>query len=277
MAVLWHKAYICQDIPWQWPYLITWYKGYHVQYLTTIHGRLHNVLLWNLQLSFSEICSKLILSYDLENIQASHLPRISIAYTGLVAASESRLRHHNATPAPKPCRRTIGVLVDSWFKEMVQTLSAVPTTGPMSTYHPRYPDFKPTKRKSLQCTILCNRKYKISGTSRGVRINYTFLNTIRGLIWCNGSEDWLWKILNTRNLRLNLWRGYCWNWMLNETWVKHESQEQCMGILQCCLYSINRYLWKILKIFWYDITSNEEMWRCAQEKSVAIQVKLQKW
>jgi hypothetical protein len=94
---------------------------------------------------------------DLENIGASHLPRISIAYTGLVAASESRLRHHSATPAPKPWRRTIGVLVDSWFKEIVQILSAVPTTGPMSTYHPRYPDFKPTKWKSLHCTILCSK------------------------------------------------------------------------------------------------------------------------
>jgi len=94
----------------------------------------------------------LILSNDLENTSASHLPRISIAYTGLVAASESRLRHHNATPAPKPCRRTIGVLVDSWFKEMVQILSAVPTTGPISTYHPRYPDFKPTKWESLHST-----------------------------------------------------------------------------------------------------------------------------
>jgi len=182
MAVLWHKAYICQDIPWQLPYLITWYKGHHVQYLMTIHGRLHKVLLWNPQLSFSEICCNLIPSYDLENIRASHSPRISIAYTGLVAASESRLRHHNATPAPKPCRRTIGVLVDSWFKEMVQILSAVPTTGPMSTYHPRYPDFKPTKWRSLLCTILCSKKYKISTTSREVRINYTFLNSIWGKV-----------------------------------------------------------------------------------------------
>jgi hypothetical protein len=122
-------------------------------------------------------------------------------------------------------------------------------------------------------TILCNRKYTISATYREVRLNYTFRNSIWSLIWCNGSEYWLWKILNRRNLRLGLWRGYCWNWMLNEIWVKHESQEQCMGILQCYLY-INTYLRKILKIFCSDVTSNEDMWRCAQEKYVANQVKL---
>jgi hypothetical protein len=111
----------------------------------------------------------LLLSHDLDNIRTCHLPRISIAYTGLVAASASRLRHHNATPAPKPCRRTTGVLVDSWFREMVQILSAVPTAGPMSTYHPRYPDFKPITQKSLHCTIFYSGKYKISARFRELR------------------------------------------------------------------------------------------------------------
>jgi hypothetical protein len=49
-----------------------------------------------------------------------------------------------------------------------------------------------------------------------------------------------------------------------------------MGIPQCYLYT-NRCLRKILKFSWSDVTSDEEMWRCAREKSVAIQVKLQKW
>lgn len=71
------------------------------------------------------------------------LPNMSIAYTGLWEANASRFKHHNATPAPKPCNKTIGVFVDSSFKEMVHILSDVPTTGPISTYHPLYAVLKP--------------------------------------------------------------------------------------------------------------------------------------
>lgn len=74
-----------------------------------------------------------------------------MAYTGLCEAKASRFKHHNATPAPKPCNRTIGVFGDSSFKEMVHILSDVPTTGPMSTYHPRYAVFKPTLSKYSNC------------------------------------------------------------------------------------------------------------------------------
>lgn len=66
-----------------------------------------------------------------------------MAYTGLWDASASKFKHHNATPAPKPCSKTIGTFGDSSFNEMVHILSAGPTTGPISTNHPRYAVFKP--------------------------------------------------------------------------------------------------------------------------------------
>jgi hypothetical protein len=131
-----------------------------------------------------------------ENIRTCHLPRISIAYTGLLAASESRLRHHNATPEPKPCRRTTGVLVDSGFKQMVQILSAVPTTGPMSTYHPRYPDFKPVTQKSLNCYILYSRKCFSAPTQTSLCFHSTILNiTPRWSSTNSSARDYLIRIL----------------------------------------------------------------------------------
>jgi hypothetical protein len=39
----------------------------------------------------------------------------------------------------------------------------------------------------------------------------------------------------------------------------------------------NRLLRKILKIFWPNIISNEELWGHAQRKPVAVQIKLWKW
>lgn len=66
-----------------------------------------------------------------------------MAYTGLDFAKASKLRHHNATPAPNPWSKTKGDLVLSSFNEIVHILSAAPTTGPISTYQPRYGIFKP--------------------------------------------------------------------------------------------------------------------------------------
>jgi hypothetical protein len=34
---------------------------------------------------------------------------------------------------------------------------------------------------------------------------------------------------------------------------------------------------KIIQIFWSNLISNEEMWMCAKQKAVAVQIKLQKW
>lgn len=65
------------------------------------------------------------------------LPNRSIAYTGRVTAKASKFKHHKATPAPRPWRRTSGVFGDSVLKDTVHILSAGPTTGPMSTYQPR--------------------------------------------------------------------------------------------------------------------------------------------
>lgn len=67
-----------------------------------------------------------------------YIPNISIAKTGLVAAKVSKFKHHNATPAPKPCNKTNGVFSESAFKDIVHILSHFPTTGPTSTNHPRY-------------------------------------------------------------------------------------------------------------------------------------------
>lgn len=84
---------------------------------------------------------------NIHNYSIYIIPKRSIAYTGLCDASASRFKHQRATPAPKPCKRTMGVFTDSSFKDIVHILSAVPTTGPISTYHPRYAVFKPIKYK----------------------------------------------------------------------------------------------------------------------------------
>lgn len=77
------------------------------------------------------------------------LPNTSIAYTGLCDARASRFKHHNATPAPRPCNKTIGVFGESSFNDMVHILSAGPTTGPISTYHPLYAVFRPATFRSI--------------------------------------------------------------------------------------------------------------------------------
>nr|CAI5843629.1 unnamed protein product [Callosobruchus analis] len=65
-----------------------------------------------------------------------YIPSKSIAYTGRALDKASKLRHHNATPAPRPCKSTRGVFGDSVFNEIVHILSELPTTGPMSTKNP---------------------------------------------------------------------------------------------------------------------------------------------
>lgn len=65
------------------------------------------------------------------------VPNKSIAKTGLVAARLSKFKHQRATPAPKPCNNTRGVFCESEFSDRVHILSHLPTTGPISTNHPR--------------------------------------------------------------------------------------------------------------------------------------------
>lgn len=48
-------------------------------------------------------------------------------------------------------------------------------------------------------------------------------------------------------------------------------------ITQSLQIFINRYLWRILRIFWPNVILNKDLWKKTQEKPVATQIKKRKW
>jgi hypothetical protein len=74
---------------------------------------------------------------------------MSMAYTGRLAAKESKFKHQNATPAPKPCRRTSGVFFDSTFIAIVHILALTFDLWSIRTCHPLYAVCKTKKQKLI--------------------------------------------------------------------------------------------------------------------------------